>query len=93
MVKFSTKEEFQKLPEAKQIHEIVVSTAFHKGMAAALLHYQDILTGFPTTNTEEKASRFDKLVGAREFLGALLNLTEKPEVPKPKTVQNLNHNA
>jgi len=94
LVKFSAKEAFQATEHAKRLHDAVVETWFTKGAEAAMLHYQDILTMTSgISNGEVKAAQFDKLTGAREFLGVLLNLTEKPELPKPKTVQNLNHNA
>lgn len=89
VVKFSTKEAFQSTPDAKLLHELVVTDWFHRAATAALLRYQDTLT----ENNREPATNFSKLCGAREFLGVLLNMTAKIEAPKPKPSNNLDHNA
>jgi len=85
VLRYEWKEDFKKSGHAKAFRDFVDSPAFTAGVAAALQHYGDSIT----CSLQDGESRFYRIVGAREVLGVLLNLTETVETPKTTVLQNL----
>jgi hypothetical protein len=76
----------QRLLEQKNIAhahlDTVSSEAFLRSAEAALL---DMVMHAPTQVTEEDAAaNYHRIVGARDYLQALLAIAEPPQPPKPK---------
>ena len=90
IIKFDPKEDFKALPEAKVYRDFAASPIFNRAVTAALLRYGDNLTA---SGTDDSDTKFHKLMGAREIIGVLLNLTEEPDLPKTAVLKQLNPRA
>ena len=68
--------------------DLVVSTPFREALNAALLQY---VLSIPVT--QDPATSFHRIEGARDFVHALLNIAEMSKDPPTPPTTNLNHGA
>lgn len=90
----SPKTRFQESGDSVSKHrDLVDSTTFQRASDFAMLEYANTLAE-QATDANASIHVALRLRGAREFLGVLRNLSEKPTAP-PATpaIRTLNHNA
>lgn len=91
---FCAKKRFVDRTDQRSSHRArVADPEFIKALDAALLHYADKLTAQGSMDIPASAAYYQRIVGAREFAGVLLNLAEEPQVTARNTNGNLNHKA
>lgn len=87
MILLTPKDRWMKTAECKAFADIANNAAFHRAIEVALAEMQ-IGVG-----KADPAGNWQRLEGAKTFIGILLNLTELPKTPKrgvPR--ENLNAN-
>ena len=87
----SAKQRFLQDANRAAVHrELVVSDKFLIAAEAALLQ---VVADLPDSSSDPNVAvaGFNRVLGAREYLKALLNLAEQPRVPSRTESFNLNH--
>lgn len=89
-MKLTPKLKFQEQVEYARAHrELVASSSFRTAIESALA--QMVLDSGERHGQEEAAAQWNRIEGARVFIDHLLNLAEKPELPRVLPPANLDH--
>lgn len=84
------KKSFQEKKQFADAHrELVLSTPFRESLHAALLDQIMAMPG--TLDPVVAAASYHSIMGAREFIGHLLNLAEQTKSPPTPLPTNLDH--
>lgn len=87
MISLNYKAQFLKNETLAKAHrELVVTDAFQVAVEMALLQY--IAQAAPKGSVEDAMS-LHRILGAREFIGVLLNIAEPQKLPEKKTETGL----
>lgn len=90
----SPKQKFQQTPANIHAHrELMQNDDFERGVEAALLEYQSLLSRTDPFNFNQCAAAHLRIQGAQEFLHQLRHLAEQPKVMPSVMPQNLDHTA
>lgn len=78
---------------ASEHRKVVTDPGFVRSLDAALLAYQERLTALQESDIGKSSALYQRILGAREFVGMLINLAERPEIPARVDKSNLNYKA